>query len=176
MALTEKKFLTDEEFSCLLRLCDRHRTTRDSILIRFILFTGARSCEALAVTRDSLGKGCVALKGAKGSNDRTIPLPPKFYKELIDYVDRVEGERLFPISTRMLRYIWRDYRPNFDKGVHCLRHTFGVRLYMNCEDIHAVKTALGHKSIINTQIYVDFVENVKTMRTKLNGMWDLKVA
>lgn len=175
--LTENKFLTDEELEQLLDLCGRYRGERNSILIRFILFTGARGCEVLAVTKADLGQDCVSIQGAKKSNNRVAPLPADFLNELKTYAGSMtnqDQDRLFPVAIRTLRHIWYQFRPNRNKGVHALRHTFGVRLYNNCKDIHVVKNALGHKSLTNTQIYLDFVEGQKAMKIASRGMWSQK--
>ncbi len=171
-ALTENKFLTDKELASMLELCGRHRGTRDSILLRFILFTGDRGCEALGVTKADIGNGCVSIRGAKKSNNRDVPLPADFFQELSAYVTNIgDRDRLFPIATRTLRYIWDQFRPNPNKGVHSLRHTYGVRLYNNCKDVHVVKNALGHRSLLNTQIYLDFVESHRAMKKATKKMW-----
>ncbi len=170
--LTENKFLTDIELQQLLDLCGQHQGTRDSILIRFVLFTGARGCEVLAVKKSDIGKQCASIQGAKKSNNRVVPLPAAFFSELQTYMDTMaDQDRLFPIARRTLRHIWDQFRPNPNKGVHSLRHTYGVKLYNNCEDIHAVKTALGHKNYSSTQVYLDFVEGQKTMKKAVKGMW-----
>jgi len=170
--LTENKFLSDQELQGLLKMCNRHRGKRDSIMIRFALFTGARGCEILQVRKSDLNQGAVSLVGAKGSNNRTMPLPDDFYEELIEYCNNQQDEEfLFPVAIRTFRWIWDKWRPNTKLGLHSLRHTFGVKLYMNCKDIHAVKTALGHRSIGNTQIYVDFVESQQRLKEVTEGMW-----
>lgn len=169
--LTENKFLTDQELDQLLATCEKHQG-RDSIILRFTLFTGARGCEVRKVRKLDLAKCAVAIHGAKGSNNRVVPLPAKFFKELSDYArDMGDDDLLFPVAERTLRWIWEQYRPNRKKGIHCLRHSFGVRLYLNCEDIHAVKTALGHKNIQNTMVYLDFIEGQRKLKRATNGMW-----
>ena len=161
-ALTENKFLTEEELRQLLNTCERNKHERDSKLIRLAIFTGARSAELLMVM------------GMKGSNNRTIPLPGNFFKELVEFTKNLKPDDvIFPITTRMFRKIWDVYRPNPNKGLHSLRHTMGVKLYTKCRDIHVVKTLLGHVSISNTIIYLEFVESIETLRESLKGMWDL---
>ena len=137
-ALDQNKFLTDKELNSLLTLCNQHNGQRDSIIIRFTLFTGARGCEALAVRKRDLAGGAVTIQGAKGSNDRVVPLPTDFFQEVTDYArGMADDDRLFPIAVRTFRHIWNLYRPNHKKGAHCLRHTYGVRLYNNCRDKQA---------------------------------------
>ena len=40
--------------------------------------------------------------------------------------------------------------------LHCLRHTFAVRRYLQTRDIYRVKQELGHSSVTTTEIYAKF--------------------
>lgn len=176
MIITQHKFLSDIELKRLLDQCHKHKGERDSIFLRMCLYTGARQSEVLAIRACDFQPYAVTIYGKKKSNDRTIPLDPNFYAEVMLYIqaqgfDKIT-DRIFPISTRMARYIWDAYRTNPRKGLHSTRHTTGVKLYNNCKDIKAVKTMLGHKNINNTQIYVDYVEGQEKLRTATVGMWD----
>lgn len=169
------KFLNDSELDMLLISLNKRKGERDSILLRMTLFTGARSCEALAVTKADLTEGCVFLRGAKGSNDRLVPVPIDFYRELQMLASSLQDDaRLFPITTRQMRRIWDQYRTNKNMGVHSLRHTLGVRHYQSCEDIHATKTVLGHVSISNTLVYLNYVESTKRLRETMKGVFNTK--
>ena len=169
--LTKDKFLTVKELKYLLSMCNRF-PGRDSILIRFLLYTGCRGCEALNVKKCDIAEGAVTIYGVKGSNDRTLPLPTEYFKELTFYSYGLEDQDiLFPISIRTLRYIWNQWRTNDKKGVHALRHSFGIELYSKSKDIHLTQTALGHKSISNTLLYLRFVESQEKMKSFMNDMW-----
>lgn len=167
--ITQSKFLTDEEFNRLMSKLVQHRGKRDSILLRLALFTGARSIELLRILRKDVTDGAVTIRGAKGSNDRTIPLNPEFFEELVGYASKLQpSDRLFSITERRFRKIWDKWRP-VKKGGHCLRHTFGVRLYRSCRDIHLVKNALGHVNIQNTMVYLDFVQGQEALGPAILG-------
>lgn len=173
--LTQKKFLTDEEIKKLLETLKRHRGTRDSLVMSLALFSGARSAEVLQVRKQDLMQGSVFIRAVKGSNDRLIPLPPWVYEDLSTFAQDLPNDSpLFPISTRHFRRIWHWYRP-CKKGLHALRHTFGVRAYNNCEDLHAVKGLLGHKAYQSTLVYLNYVQSQRTLRKKVKGMWDKKL-
>ena len=43
-----------------------------------------------------------------------------------------------------------------DHKFHDLRHTFGVRTWLQTGDIHLVAHLIGHKSVLTTQIYARF--------------------
>lgn len=176
---TEKKFLSDAELKDLMKLLNKHKGERDSIMIRLALFSGARSCELLKIRRCDLGKNSVTIAfPAKGSNARTIPIPAEFYRELLEHVamKKADEERLFSICTRQFRRIWDAYRPARKPKGHSLRHTLGIKLYNNKKNIHAVKTFLGHQNIKNTLIYLDYVEAVCTLREETKGMWTKPLA
>lgn len=177
-AMNENKFLVDDELKALLTLLERHKGTRDSILLRLLLFTGARGIEIRRVRKCDIGKKAVSIQGAKGSNDRVIELTPAFHKELQVYVaDMAAEDLIFPVAERTLRHIWHQYRPNPKKGVHALRHTFGVRLCDNSGgNVHAVKSALGHRNIQNTMIYLDYVQGQKQLKKAMKGMWNVDSA
>lgn len=182
--LNESKFLTDAELKSFLALLDKAYATsdyrklnlRDYLMLKLTLLCGARSVEILGVTPKDFEGGTVFLRGAKGSSDRTIPLPPAFFKLLKSYSEGIDSTaRIFPITTRHFRRIWNEYRPNPRKGSKAMRHSAGIRLYAKSRDIRTVKTFLGHIDIRNTMIYMDFVESTSRLRTQMNGMWHEKI-
>ena len=173
--LTEKKFLSQKELDRLTEILDKH-PGRDATLIKLALFTGARSCEVLAVRKIDLGQNSVTIFGAKKSNDRTVPLPASFFREISELCKGTpDNDKIFPITTRQFRRIWNQYRPNHQLGIHSLRHTVGVRMYMTSSNLHAVKTMLGHKNLSSTMIYLNYVEGVKQLKNSMRGMWSRKL-
>lgn len=166
------KHLNDVELSSLLsKLSDN---SRNSLLIKLVIYTGARSVEALGVTPEDVRDGCVYIRGAKGSANRLVPLPIDYYNSLLAHIQEnnvKQGDRVFPITTRRFRAIWSHYTPNETKGLHSLRHTMGIRHYTKCTDIHATKTLLGHKNIQNTMVYLEYVEGEKKLRETMKGLF-----
>jgi integrase len=172
--ITQSKFLTDEERDRLVVSLEKE-VSRDSLLLQLILYTGARGCEILALTAldfDLKGTPTVTIKAAKGSNNRTVPLPAKLGRALSQYI--AGKDKPFAITTRQLRYIWDKWRPNPNKGIHALRHTAGVLLYLNCRDLFMVKALLGHKSISSSLVYLEYVLGAKELKTAMAGMWGKK--
>jgi integrase len=175
--ITEAKFLTDEERAKLNATLNRDPTDRNALLLQLILLTGARGKEALSLTPKDFAwsEGTVNITAAKKSDNRTIPLPVEFCRRIKAYTDNLKADELiFPIETRQLRYIWDYYRP-VKKGVHCLRHTAGILLYINCRDINVVRVYLGHRNIQSTLVYLNFVEGARKLRQAMKGMWSQKV-
>lgn len=172
MSLTQNKFLTEIEVDSLLANLEKRKGQRDSILLRLALFTGARGSELLELSQSDISEGSVTICGKKGSRNRTIPLSKDFYLELTEYAQGVPNKkRLFSITTRRLRAIWDQYRPNSAKGFHSLRHTCGVKTYASSRNVHLVQTLLGHKSQINTQVYLSYVESNQELRKVVEDVW-----
>lgn len=177
MQLSQKKFLTDDEITQLLKNLKTVKNQLHVMAVKFALYTGARSAEVLEVTTSDLhANGSVYIIGKKNSNDKTVPLPRPFFERLRKYAKTLPaGSKLFPIKTRMFRHIWALVTPNKEKSLHCLRHTMGVKLYNNCEDVHAVKTVMGHKAISSSMRYLEFVESNKKLKSSIKGMWSNKL-
>lgn len=165
--LTTNKFLSPDEISRLLKHVDVECPNRDQLLIKFALMTGARASEILRLTVASFNKELfsVHIKGNKGSLDREFKLPKKFFNQLMK-LGFSHGGRLFPITYQRLHQVWVFYRPN-GKKFHSLRHTFAIEGYKRHHDILAVQRALGHKSALSTQVYLDFVYTEKYMMKML---------
>ncbi|MCA6564648.1 MAG: tyrosine-type recombinase/integrase, partial [Pseudanabaena sp. M151S2SP2A07QC] len=109
-------------------------------------------------------KALVHIRGKKGSNDRLIPLTEAMMTGLSQIKQQ---KKPFMKTDRWLRMVLLQ-RFKVKKKLHSLRHTMAVNLYKQTKDIHLVKTALGHRNIANTMIYLDFVEGeeqLKVMRS-----------
>jgi len=175
-ALTQNKFLTDAEIHQFKMLCENHTGERDSILLRLSFYTGARPAEVLQIRPTDLSHNKVTIFGKKNSNDRTVPLPGNFYKELLHYVTKQHTgseKKIFPISTRRFATIWDNWKPGgCSKSLKSLRHTFGVKLYLNCRDIMKVKYVLGHVTISSSMHYLTYVESMLGLKSAIIGMWE----
>lgn len=165
MRLTKAKYLLDHEYKRLVEITDTYMkdNPRDCLLLKVAMETGARAQEVLNIRLGDLNDGSVYIHGLKGSNDRELPLRKTVYNGLLKLQKEHGGERIFTITYPRLDQIWRKYRP-VPKKFHALRHTFALRVYKKTNDINIVKAALGHKSIVNTQIYMDYVHTQKELR------------
>lgn len=158
--LTKNKYLSESEFQALKGRLSKHNDLNPNvaIAIEVALYTGARAQEVLNITTNDIQDRFIHIKGLKGSNDREIPIDKNFDDRLKKYITRAQfesGERIFQFSYEWLRTWWNEFRP-VPKKFHSLRHTFALRLYQRTKDIHLVKVALGHRSVVNTQIYLDY--------------------
>ncbi len=158
------KYLNDEERIDLTRLLDMV-PCRDTLLIELALNTGARASELLSIKQSELNdtEQAVMIRGAKGSNDREIPLRPELYARVKAHCMNNKAERVFNISYQRLDQIWQFYRPN-NKKFHSLRHTFAINLYKKSRDLKLVQVALGHRAISSTMVYADYVFKTEELR------------
>jgi integrase len=157
--ITRAKYLDDNEQQALIQLLRKH-SSRDSTMLLLLLHTGARATELLNCRQSDLSNGALLIRGIKGSRDREIPLPTWLYQLAIQNAANgapgASDAKLFNISYPRLYQIWCYWRP-CKKKLHSLRHTFAINLYQKTKDINFVQRALGHKSILNTMVYQEFL-------------------
>jgi len=58
--------------------------------------------------------------------------------------------------NKMLTKALKSIKKDDIRTLHCLRHTFAVRRYLETRDIYQVKTELGHSSVVTTEKYANF--------------------
>ena len=166
-SLNKNKYLLPNELQDLECILNKYVDSepRNCLCLLLALKTGGRATEILNLKKSSLNahEQTVLIQGIKGSNDREIPLHSPLFKKLMNYANTVEGEMLFPISYNRFRQIWDHYRP-VQKKLHSLRHTFAIQLYKKTKDIRLVQVALGHRNVMNTMIYADYVYSQTELR------------
>jgi len=170
--LTKDKFLSDADVETLKETIKTHPTMpeRTRVLFELALRTGARAAELLDLRLADVnpdGK-TIFIYGLKKGYSREIPIPPVLWQKVRNLAEKDPEGLVFRYSYEWLKKEWAKYRPNKTKRFHALRHTFGVRLYKKTRDIHLVKTAMGHKSLISTQVYVDFTYSQSELRKVLD--------
>ena len=170
--ITENKFLNDEELKSFLTKVKNTDNTRDRLLMLTSLYTGARSREVLNIRPADIGNQTITIYGLKGSDDRTIPiLDERYFAELKRYVKDTPNEsKVFPITTRHFRRLFDKFCT--EKKLHSLRHTMGIKFYEKSRDLLSVKKILGHKQVLNTMYYMDYVESQETFKSKMKGIFD----
>ncbi len=166
-ALNKNKYLLPNELEVFEKSLHNYFATdvRNCLALLLALKTGGRAQEILNLQKSSLNiyEETVLIVGLKGSNDREIPIHSSLFKKLMIYAETVEGDLLFPISYNRFRQIWDLYRPA-PKKLHSLRHTFAIQLFKKTKDIRLVQVALGHRNIMNTMIYADYVYSQTELR------------
>lgn len=144
----------------------------EKMITRFILNTGCRCNEAFKVRLDDITpEGKVTLQ-TKGRQYRTVMLPERFRKRLMNYAREVKGilgpEKIFYTESKarpdnkvrmFYRTLNKDSRKVLEKllGTHDFRRHCAVALYLDSgKDILLVQRVLGHKDIKTTQRYIQY--------------------
>lgn len=184
-AITTKKVLSHNERENLVRVLSRtlhlNHEGRNGLMLTLILECGLRASELLNLkVRDfNFDLQQVFIESLKGSNARELPLRPSRARELKRFLlwkNKAESlgqinpdSFIFDIGYTRLYQLWLWYRPNSEKTLHCLRHTFAVNLYEKTKDVKIVQLALGHRNIQNTMVYLDFAYSQTVLRKVMIG-------
>jgi len=155
------------------RLLAALRTRRDRAMVEAMLLGGLRRCEVLGLRFNDIraGEQRVFIVDGKGGHQRLIPVSPRFFDTLADYLasERPETgtDRLFvvlkgptrgaPLSPSGLDQVLRGARDRAGLDTvtcHMLRHTCLTRLREAGMALEAVQAQAGHRSIETTRIYL----------------------
>lgn len=189
--LNDRLVFNESEKNSLLELLDRLCQTcdpskklyRDALMFSLMLYTGARSCEIVGNDNlpgirpcDLLSNGFVLITSGKKRgkiHQRSLPIPEGIMNRLREYVAANHlgaQDRLFPMCTAQLRKRWMAIKP-VDKSSKTIRHTFATALFIQSGNLKQVQQALGHSSILNTQVYMDYVTGRQNLRENLKFMY-----
>ena len=168
------KALPEREVRKLLRTVHEAHDVRDYALIEFLLGTGLRASECLAlqigdvVIRDR--SGVVIVRKGKHGGHREVPLTAHVRKALTAYLethpDRHNPQAAFWVGQRgdwqdraSISYLVKKYalEAGLDPiGPHVLRHTFATRyLAANPGDLRGLAALLGHARLETVMIYTE---------------------
>lgn len=170
--MDSRKFLSKDErehFEGFLR--ERIDTdTRNATMLLVSLHSGARPTELLNLTWGEINikTGEIYLRSLKDGKPRAI-FVPKFCRVALEKLHALSPDRPFNISYNRFCEIWHQYRPTPNKTLRCLRHSFAMRAYERTKDLRFVQAALGHKSIKNTMIYLEYEYSAREFK-KLMGV------
>lgn len=181
-AITPAKILSEDEALHLKRIVERNMKLgdRNALMIVIAKECGLRASEVLRLRIKDFahtGETSLHISTLKGGNPRTLPIRPSLARYLksfileknnVDYIEQLDAnKKIFEICYQRLNQVWDLYRPSPFKTFHSLRHTFAVELYMRTKDIKLVQLALGHRSINNTMVYVDFCYSQTELRRQM---------
>ena len=170
----EPRFLSEEEYRRLLRVCSHE--PRDAAIIEVLLQTGMRLSEfaglTLAdveipkrITRNPDNTGTVRVL-RKGGKTQLIPLNCKACQALAAWLKlrpEVDHDALFvtkfkaPMSPRAIQYRVKKYLDEAGiKGasVHTLRHTMATHHVARGTDLKTLQETLGHADLIMSHVVV----------------------
>lgn len=194
-------FLTQAEVDALLAAPDRRspRGRRDYALFLFLICTGARVSEAIAVDACDLRleqPGHVLLRG-KGAKERMVPLADKTREvlsalcaeravrphERVALFTDARGRRLtrFGVVHVMRRALATAAiaqstlaRPRISP--HTLRHTAGMQLLQAGVELNVIRSWLGHINLDTTHKYVEADVEMKRKALEKTGVIATPVA
>jgi integrase/recombinase XerD len=159
------------------------RKPRDKFIIKFLMGTGLRRAELLALNVDDIISGpdgdVVHVRLGKGRKDRMVPLDSKrmgtsLTKATRDYINRDRpsdtkatalflthvkaGDDYQPLTVSGLHSLMR--RLEADTGIECnphrFRHSYGTRAIQAGVAAFAVQRLLGHTTLDMVSEYVHF--------------------
>ena len=158
-----------------------------SLLFRFLLATGLRIGEALALSPDdtkddtiTVNKDIVFIDGKtliqppkSKAAFRTVPVPHELCEELPK-----TGERIFPASYNSVRMAFKNAskKLGFQVSAHILRHTYATRLEEAGIPPKAKQYLMGHASLEMTQnVYTDAQGHyIKGLSDRIRRLFDTK--
>jgi integrase/recombinase XerD len=166
----EIEFFNPTEITKILKAC---KTERDLALCTFLLDTGLRASEAIAVNIGDLDRreGTVNVVQGKGQKDRTVYIGAKTRRHLARYLrtrpDAVDREPLFVSQSKerltldglvqlMRRLQERSGVPKC--RAHTFRRTFAVNCLRNGMNVYVVAKLMGHADITMLKRYLAFLE------------------
>jgi len=155
------KFITYDELNKLLENAENYR---DKLIIKFLFYTGVRVSELIKIKKNDIifEDGFVKVYG-KGGKERIVPIPKELLNELKDYINKINTENIFPLSSRqverIIKYIAKNAGISKKVTPHVLRHSLATTLLSKGVDIRYIQEILGHSSLNITQIYTHVVPN-----------------
>jgi len=153
------KFITFDELNKLLENANNHR---DKLIIKFLFYTGVRVSELVKIKKNDIifEEGFVKVYG-KGGKERIVPIPKDLLNELKEYINKINTENIFPLSSRQVERVINNIakKAGINKKVtpHVLRHSLATTLLSKGVDIRYIQEILGHSSLNITQIYTHVV-------------------
>lgn len=168
------KALSERDVRKLLRAAHEAQDARDYALIEFLLGTGLRASECLALQIGDVvireRSGVVIVRKGKHGGHREVPLTAHVRKALTVYLethpDRQNPQAALWVGQRgdwqdraSISYIVDKYAKEADLeafGPHVLRHTFATR-YLNANpgDFRGLAALLGHARLETVMIYTE---------------------
>jgi integrase/recombinase XerD len=119
-------------------------------------------------------KRTIFIRQGKNYKDRIVPMNPRVYETLRDYIynfrnmRKTKHNRLFINDTYTLNKSLQDLQKISENkqlkekklSLHVLRHSIATHLLQNGMSIENIALFLGHSSLESTQIYTHLVNNL----------------
>lgn len=152
------KFLNKEELEHLKEVTN-DPTCREKVFLRMLISTGARGVEIRNIRFKDCEEDSIYVQGAKGSKSRQLRIDSTIWKGIQNIKNARKAspnDKVFPIHRNTSIKWFRKWSIAQGKSLHSLRHTYAVHMYRRTKNILLVKNLLGHCSIGNTMIYMDY--------------------
>lgn len=160
------KHLPTDELDAIIAHLTVSRADPWALACEVLVRSGARTHELCQLTANSVDakRGTLFITGAKGSNDRAVPVDADcllaFEQALLFKIMPWQEARLDTVKRNLRKY-WAKLRiallgPSFGNcSLHGLRASFAVRVYLDVgHDVLLIRELLGHRSIDSTMQYV----------------------
>ncbi|PWV98809.1 site-specific recombinase XerD [Hoeflea marina] len=158
------RFLTAEEESSMFGAVAA-RNTHHALLCQFLVDTGARVGEALALKWNDIHNNAATFWITKSGRSRTVPLTRRAVAALKSARPYGGTGPFTSITYANFKYNWNQARKDLRFGddphmvPHILRHTCASRLVQAGIDLRRVQTFLGHQTIQMTLRYAHLATN-----------------
>lgn len=173
------RFLTHEEEDLLFSEIGRADPDLERLCI-FLVDSGARVGEALALTWADLFERNATFWITKSGRSRTVPLTTRAWQAARSAPRRGNSGPFSMINYQKFRYHWNQSRKAVGLGddaqvvPHILRHTCASRLVQAGIDLRRVQSFLGHQTIQMTLRYAhlatsDLAQCAAALETRSDG-------
>ena len=181
------KFITREQYNCLLAAC---RTLRDKLIVALLFEAGLRVGEVAGLHLSDLQeieRGVIEITPrydnvnharVKRNSAGKVRLPDYVTTMLVQYICQLEinDEYVFPkmsginkgqpITTKTIARLFEDLsrRTKMHVHPHMLRHGFAVEKLNSGWSLYEVQSYLRHASPVSTQVYAEYTDDIKIKR------------
>jgi integrase len=157
----ELSYLTEHQIKDLFYAITQSQSIHLEPVIKLCLATGARWSEALNIQNHLLKNNSITFTSTKSGKNRTIPLPPDLYVQLLTLPTLSSNNKLFTDPVKAYRNALDFIGISLPRGqsTHVLRHTYASHFIMNGGDILTLQKILGHASLDMTLRYAHLSPN-----------------
>jgi len=156
----------------VMQLIRSTKKLRDRLIIRLLAYTGIRSKELRYLRIEDIDphRRAIFIARGKGGRSRLVYVDAETLTLLATYIGArrkgwvFPGRKGKPLSKQGVWYIVKQaalragVRYAEKVSPHKLRHSFAIR-WLTCHgDIESLRRLLGHRTLISTQIYLDFAD------------------
>ncbi|MGB6865363.1 MAG: tyrosine-type recombinase/integrase [Candidatus Aminicenantaceae bacterium] len=171
------KFLDRDQIKSFEKALEEGKNLRDEVAMRMCFRFGLRVQELanLRVQDINFDSQQLSVEGLKSGRTRTYDIDAPLWKKIVKYLrqDKIK-DRLFPLSTQGLKFIFKRYAEKAglpsDYSIHSLRHSIGIAMAQKGASAIYIMKWLRHRSVSSSQVYFEQLED-----KKLDGVMNEKV-